>query len=240
MTGSPPPQLPPRSAAYQRFMALPLGFALLLMLATGVLFLLALRGGTPDGERVQLSWAACPEAGPLVLARAEAVGLGTPRLASAGEGRVGLEATLPGLPDDRDAIPALLSRPGTLLLRTEAGASVLTEAAVELAQVRLDESGLPYTWVELEDDAYTALQKATEGAPDESLAVVVDGTVLVERPNSREVADGGIRLVEGVEMNSKRRMRRAVDRAIALTHGPLPCPLTNPALQPVDAAQPAR
>ncbi len=221
-------------------MALPLGFALLLMAATGVLFLLALRGGTPEGERVRLSWEACPEAGALVLARAEAVGLGTPRLALAGGGRLSLEATLPGLADDRDAIPALLARPGTLMLQDASGTTVLTEDAVELAQVRLDESGLPYTWVELEDEAYAALEAATKAAPEDHLAVVVDGTLLVERPNSREVSDGGVRLVEGVEMDSKRRMRRAVDRSIALTHGPLPCPLTDPVLEPVDVAGPAR
>lgn len=239
MTGSPPPRLPPRTAAYQRFMALPLGFALFLLLATGLLFLLALRGGTPEGDRVQLSWAGCVEAGPVVLARAEAVGLGAPVLRSEGD-RIVLEATLPGLPDDDEAIPTLLARPGTLALRDGSGGTALTEAAVLLAQVRLDEAGLPYTWVEVEESAYASLDERIKADPEGSLQVLVDGNFLVERPNSREVSDGGVRLVEGVEMDSKRRMRRAVDRSIALTHGPLPCSLTDPLLRPLDGSGSAR
>lgn len=215
-------------------MALPVGFAVFMMLATGLLFALAWRGGTAEGDRVTLTWDTCQAAAPVLLARAEAVGLGDPVLnASAAPGSVSLTATLPGLEDDRTAIPALLSRPGTLSLRS-GSTEVLTEQAVTLAQVRLDEGGLPYTWVELEDAAYNALEERILGEPEGALRVFVDGTFLVERPNSRELSDGGLRLVEGEQMESKRRMRRAVDRAIALTHGPLPCPAGETTLAPVD------
>ena len=51
---------------------------------------------------------------------------------------------MPGLPDDRTAIPTLLARPGALELRTN-GETVATRADLVQARLRLDESGLPIT-----------------------------------------------------------------------------------------------
>lgn len=225
-----PAGLPPRSDAFRRFMAAPVIFALVMMIAVGALFLLAVRGGTATGDRVAIAFDTCDAAGPILLARAEAIGLGSPALDGAT-----LTATLPGLDDDATAVPALLAAPGALEIRRE-GEVLATHEDVTVALVRLDESGLPYTWIELEEAALAAVTAAVLDEPDGNLLIALDGVVVADRPNSREVADGGLRIVEAREMTSKERMRRSVDRAILLSHGPLPCPTTVRAVTPLAAA----
>ena len=232
-----PPTLPTprplgtRPKAYQRFMAAPMIFAALLLFAIGTLFLLALRGGEATGARVEITLAACPDALPIVEARAGAIGLGDPVLTPTDAGGA-LVATLPGLEGDEALIPALLAAPGALELRA-GDAVVATTADLTVAQVRLDESGLPYTWIELRPAPLKALTDAIAADPEGTVDIWLDGARVAERPNSRSVADGGIRVVDVGEMPGTDRMRRAVDRSILLSHGPLPCAVTVQGVRPM-------
>ncbi len=233
-----PLALPPRSEAFRRFMAAPLFFALALMLATGLLAVLAWRGGAAVGERVDLVFEGCPEARPLLLARAEAIGLGEPLLDTDGD-RSTLRVTLPGLEDDRVAVPALLLRPGRLRLLAQ-GAPLAQDSDLTVAQVRLDESGMAYTWIELEAEALTRITEAVAADPEGFIDIEMDGEIVARRPNFREVADGGIRIIDEGEQPARDRMRRAVDRAILLTDGPLPCVPRLADLRPVAGGQTPR
>jgi hypothetical protein len=202
-------------------MVAPLAVAGALVAATLALVLLAVRGGEAEGDRVEMRFATCAAAAPLLADRADAIGLGDPRSSASGD-TVTLTATLPGLDDDRDAIPALLAATGAFEIRSE-GEVLATHDDVTLAQVQLDESGLPYTWIELDTDPLAAVTAAVSADPAGQLIMTLDGAVVAERPNTRDVADGGLRIVDGGELVSRERMRRAVDRAILLSHGPLPC-----------------
>ena len=213
----------PRSEAFQRFMAAPLIVASVLMVATATLAVLAWIGGTADGERLQidLQGSCAPSSLPLLAARADELGLGDPRVSEVAGG-VRIEATMPGTADDEaQHVPELLARRGALTAGPPT-APIFTRDNLELAQIRLDESGLPYTWLELDDTALAALAAAAEADPDGEMALQVDHVTAPPRPFHKTVSDGGIRLLPG-DGPTRDRMRVAADHAIVLTHGPLPC-----------------
>jgi hypothetical protein len=216
--------LPPRSEAFRRFTAAPLLFALLLLLATGALAALVVRGGQAAGPRARMGFtgACAAEAAPFIAARAAAIGLGAPEQALAGD-RVELTATLPGLPDDLTHIPALLARPGRLRIGP-AEAPLATEADLASAEVRLDEGGLPYAWVSFKADAALRLDEAFAAAHSGSTPITIDGVVVADRPNNA-LEQAGLRIITQAAMPSRDRMRVAADQAIILSHGPLPCAL---------------
>ena len=230
----------PRSEAFQRFMAAPLIVASVLMLATASLAFLAWRGGTAEGERLQveLTGSCGAEAAPILAARMDEMGLGSPT-ATVSDTGVTLIATMPGSQDDEAAhVPQMLARTGHLLAGT-AEAPLFTHEGVEEAQIRLDESGLPYTWLTLSPVALKALEAAAAGDPDGELPLSVDGIVAPSRPHDKPINEGGIRLLPGDGV-TRARMRVAADHAIVLTHGPLPCPLSVGAVRVVAADEGGR
>lgn len=221
-----PKRLPPRPKAITWFMAMPVIFGFILVVSMGVLGALGMMGGTAEGERlqIQLQTACGDQAHGVVQARIERIGLGEPQLSADPDG-LRLVATMPGLPDDRSLVPALLAQPGHLQVIDGASNIVLaTHTEVIDAGLQLDESGLPLTLVEFGPDAMKRLAEATEGAPDSHLRIEFDGENLGERPNTPPLVDGELRLPSG-EGLTKLRMRRAADRAILLQSGPLPCPV---------------
>lgn len=213
----------PRSEAFQRFMAAPLIVASILMVATATLAVLAWIGGTAEGDRLRIDLnGSCSEAAlPLFQARVDEMGLGDPRVTSTTTG-IRIEATMPGTSDEEaDQVPTLLARRG-ILTAGPPDAPVFTRDDIEGAEIRLDESGLPYTWLDLTKDALTALDAAAEATPDGEMPIRVDHIDAPPRPYSKPVSEGGIRLLPG-EGITRERMRAAADHAIVLTHGPLPC-----------------
>lgn len=224
----------PRSEAFQRFMAVPLVFALILMTATGVLAALSWFGGEATGPRatIVLQGACAAEARPLVEARAAAMGVAEAQWSLVGD-RLTLTATLPGLDNDLEAVPRMLSRPGRLALRGPGG-PVIGPDQVAGAQIRLDESGVAYAWVDLTKDGVTALEAALAADPHGELAVTVDDQALLSRPNTRGVKDDGIRVLSSGKL-PRDRMQAAADLSILLSHGPLPCALAVESAAPVAA-----
>lgn len=222
--GGAPPGFQPRSEAFRRFMVAPIVVAGLLFAATGALVLAAWRGGTAAGDRVVMRFSGdCAAAGaPVVLARAEAIGLGEPALAV--EGRVvSLTATLPGLPDDRSAVPALLARSGRFEA-TGATGRVLSNAELASAQIRLDESGLPYTWIGLRPTGVEAMKALRAADPTGSMQLRIDHEQPTPRPNDIDLEDDGLRVLTS-EGPTDRRMREAADRAILIEAPMLDCDL---------------
>ncbi|MFM2248590.1 MAG: hypothetical protein RL071_4665 [Pseudomonadota bacterium] len=228
----PPPGLPPRSEAFRRFMVAPIVVASALALATGLLVLLAWRGGTAAGPRLTVRFTtACPAAAkPVLAARADAIGLGDPVLQVEPDG-LALTATMPGLADDAVAVPALLARPGKFT--GIAGGEVIVDSShLTGAQIRLDESGMPYTWVGLSPAGAAAVRALATADPEGGLAMAIDEDRPTPRPNDIELEDEGLRIITEAGI-TEQRMRTAADRAILLGTAPLPCPVvvagTSPA-----------
>ena len=207
-------------------MAAPLIVATALMLATVTLALLAWKGGTAEGARlrIELTGTCGEQAIPILVARMQEMGLGEAQATSSATG-VTLVATMPGSAENEaDHIPAMLARQG-LLTAGPPAQPTFTGEGVEEAQIRLDESGLPYTWLTLSAPALESLKAAAAADPEGVLTLRLDAIDAPPRPHSKPINDGGIRLLPG-EGITRERMQVAADHAIVLTHGPLPCPLT--------------
>lgn len=220
----PPLGLPPRSEAFRRFMVAPILVASALALATGLLVLLAWRGGTAAGPRLAVRFTTvCPAAAqPVLAARADAIGLGDPIVQIEPDGLT-LTATMPGLADDAVAVPALLARPGKFT-GTAGGEVIVDNSHLTGAQIRLDESGMPYTWVGLSPAGAAAVRGLATADPEGAMEMAIDADRPTPRPNDIELEDEGLRIITEVGV-TELRMRVAADRAILLGTAPLPCPM---------------
>lgn len=213
----------------------PIAFALLLGVNVVALAVLGRMGGQAEGDRVQITWQApcAAQALPVMQERGTSLGLGDPRWSVQGE-RITLVATLPGLEDDRQSVPALLGRPG--LLQVKLGDQVLaTHLDLDRARLELDDSGMPMTQLTLQPEVGERVAQAVELAPEGELLFLLDGEELARRPNSIKVLDHQLKVIPG-EGTTRVRMKRATDRAILLDHGALDC---TPQLLGVDPAAPS-
>ncbi len=204
-------------------MAAPLIVASTLMVATATLAVLAWLGGTAEGQRLQieLNGTCSAPSIPLLKARVDEMGLGDPRITSTANG-VRIEATMPGTShEEATQVPLLLARRGQLTAGPP-DAPIFSRSDIESAEIRLDESGLPYTWLTLNKRALEALSAAATAHPEDEMTLRVDHIDAPARPYSKPVTEGGIRLLPG-EGITRERMRVAANHAIVLTHGPLPC-----------------
>lgn len=213
------PTTPSRLRAW---MAVPLALSAL-ALGGALWAVLKLDQGRPaTGERVTLTLATeCAPAAKRVLERrVSAIGLGDPVLAEA-PGGLRLTATLPGLPDDRSAIPALLTRPGRLGV-SAAGRPVADQDDVVATALNLDMKGSPYAEVQLNGLAVADLREATkEGG---RIEVTLDGAVLLSE-DVGALRDDRLRLVPA-EGGPGEKMRAVADWSILLGSGALPCAVT--------------
>jgi hypothetical protein len=212
-----------RPEGVSMLMLLPALLGIGLLVAVGGLALQMSRDGSAAGDRVAMRFqtTCAAEVGPVLMKRAHDIGLGDPTLSVEADAIV-LTAALPGLGDDRVAVPALLTRPGTLLISAKDG-PVLTEVDLADASFDLDEGGTPITRLKLLPQGRLRIEAIMQADPGGALSIVVDGEALADRPNSIDLEDGQLRLPSGVGDN-RLRARLAADRAISLSSGPLPCP----------------
>lgn len=207
----------------RHLMAIPLVISVLAMAGALYLVFLSPAERPASGERLTLRFQStcAPEAGAVIEARARAIGLGDPVLRTRPD-EIELEATLPGLPDDRTAIPALLARPGHLELRV-GDTLVATEADINgQPEINLDMKGAPYASLPL----MTAASKRFAEAAG-PVRLTLDGEVLLDEPGSAPLTEDQIRVTPRGQ-DAAEKMRRAVDWSIVLGSGPLPCPVVIP------------
>ena len=207
------------------FMSLPVIFGGMLIVAIAILLLLSQIGGTASGERLQIRLvSSCAEtAAPLISARMESIGLGEPELAIEGE-EITIVATMPGNDDDRTDIPQLLSQTGAFTA-THQDVEVLSSADLEDAGLDFDDSGMPMTALTLEADVTQTLTERLKADSTGEMLLMLDGKLLARRPNAKYIEDQTVQIISG-EGLTEVRMKRAIDRAILIKHGPLPCPVS--------------
>jgi len=216
--------LPPRPKKASLFMAAPVAFAAFLMFSLVSLVTMVWIGNSAKGERLKIVFqTACPqEAGPIIEARGNAIGLGDMQVQMS-KSSVTVLATMPGLTDDRTAMPELLAMPGTVTFRS--GEEILaTEKDITEAVLKLDEGGNPITELALTVSAGKALEEATTADPEGTLTILFNGEPIVPRPNTPPVLENKIRLMTGTGKPAA-RMRLATDRSILLSKGAIPCPI---------------
>ncbi len=209
-----------RSDPRTRLIALPAAFAALLLLSAGVLFVFGWVGRAPTGERVTLQVvSSCPDAwAQRIDQRARTIGLGDVLLDVTGD-TVRLEATLPGLPDDATAIPALLTAPGVLEIRRRGGEVVATEADLTEVYLSLDISGHPFVGLSLGAPAWERVRSLQ---PADVLEASLDGEV-IELGEVKRVARKDELRVQPARETAAEEIREAADWHIVLGSGPGPC-----------------
>lgn len=218
---SEPSQSASLSTSARLLLAIPLGISALALGGT-LWYTLHDNGRMASGERVAMHFqTACgSQAAAVVRDRAARIGLGEPVLALEAGG-FALTATLPGLPGDRAAIPALLARPGTLVLSV-GGAAVADAADITGAAVNLDAGGTPYAHLDLNPLAANALRAAiTAGG---ALDLRLDDTVILHQ-DPAEAPSSDALSVFPTGGDALTQMRTATDWTILLGSGPLPCPV---------------
>lgn len=215
---------PPRSKAAMMFMTAPIFFIGGLLVAVGVLIVLVWIGNTANGSKVQVQYSGeCVAASePIISARAEEIGLGTPKI-SVQEGRLLVEAVLPNSTEAESLIPDLLVQRGILTV-ADGDEWVSQPIEIKSASIAHDESGMPYTKLVLEESFKKNLQKRILAEPKGSLQFYLDGKQIISRPNTALLADEELRLI-WAKGGKKERYLHSANWSIVLKHGPVPCAL---------------
>lgn len=208
------------------FVSMPILIAGGLAVAVGLFFVVTWIGKPATGAWVELRFtSSCGEAwAPVLMARANAVGLGEPSVRQA-QGETILRARMPGLDDDLTAIPALLTRPGVFEIYVAegvdappAGAPIATNADVTEVYFQIDATGHPLAYLRLSELAQTRLNDADPPA----LLYVLDGVVVDAFHSARQFDEDHVELRPRLQ-TTKEEVRVATDWSIALGSGPAPC-----------------
>ena len=145
--------------------------------------------------------------------------------------RATLVAILPGLEDDAEAMPALLTQPGRFAVYAgaePAGEVLATEADIVSVDLGLNLQGHPYVQLGLQPAAAERLKVG--GSP---LTYVLDGEVVDHHFAKGSIRGEEIRLQPRLD-TVKEELRHATDWNIVLRHGPAPCPPASVSLQVLD------
>ena len=170
-----------------------------------------------DGSAVtiEFSGACIDQAAPMLLARAEQIGMPATITGST------MAATLPNMEDAQSGVSQLLIRSGTFTLLTETGETVFNNDQIDDVAIDLDNAGMPNTLVKLDAGARSDLLSMDDSA---TLTPMVDGAQYAST-TVNHLKEEAVVTLHGGEGRTSLRMKRAADLAIILAHGPLPCPL---------------
>ena len=195
--------------------------ALLLAVSVVGLFIAGWRGGSAEGERVHIHVrSSCPDLwGERLLQRATSIGLGEPELVIE-DAQVTLTATLPGLEDDLEAMPVLLTGTGRYALfagEDPEGEPLATEADFTEINLNLNLKGHPVVELTFQPQAAGRIREA--GTP---LVHLLDGEV-IDRFTAPEPVRGDEMRIQPRLQTLREELRIATDWNILLRHGPAPC-----------------
>ena len=242
------PPLPQRSKSESLFMAMPLAFAGLLITSVGILVFLVWRGGEATGARVQIDFAMHCENPDIVKTqnilqkRIDEIGLGEPYIEVTTRDTkpvVSLQATLPGLEEDQEKIPTVLSRRGELTIKDADGSILATKENLKNTTLALDESGMPYVGLFLDLSSLSKISKYVSENPQSYMQIFVDDELAAQRPNTVLVQaekDFEIRVVSE-EGDVRQRFQMAADRSIVLSHPSYPCDMEVLSLSEIESKE---
>lgn len=216
------------------FLALPIAFAAAILLGYVVLFGVGSLGIAASGERVTITFDTCADAHELVKARVDMMGLGEPEWSADGDALT-LTATLPDTPA-ADGIPATLARAGTFEVRAgtdKQGELIVGHDGILKAEFSTKELGNPLIIVKMTRQAHKDLEAWMEAHNTEQITVWVDEEPILSRPAEPPFRRQEIDIrAEGED--GQLNMTRAVNWALVITHGPLPCPTRVRETRPVE------
>ena len=143
------------------------------------------------------------------------------------EDGISIETQLHASPNVEQTFPALIAQVGTLAIKSESS-TLATREDVKSVTLELNESGVPYVSIVFYENAHQALAEHVSSHPDGQLAIYLDETLAVHRPNSAKIPEDEFKIISD-SGDSRAMSLAAANRALLLKHGPLPCKL-NPRL----------
>lgn len=230
------PQLP-RSPLAMLMFALPLLGIVVVMSLYGLTILIGMQGRGARGAAVDVTFAGCAEAQPVLAQRLALMGLDDARFSEA-PGGFTLRITLPGDPTADANLPTMLARVGDLAIEPlTGGAPLLTTADLIGAELRQDITATPWTVLKLAPETALAVAKRLNADPVARYAVRIDGQTVGHLEARAGASVDGVEYLPDAESDLA-RLYAAADQWIVLAEGPLPCPLTVRDVQPVAVATP--
>lgn len=210
-------------------LAVPVISIFFVALAYAITWWIAAQGRAAEGPLQAITFAGCPEALPLVQARAELMGL--PELAVApAPGGFTLTGRLPS--DERAAghIPATLAATGRLQVRPitagQDGSEVLADNSDVLDVVPyIDFLDTPKVAVQLSPLVAERIKQHMGAHPEDSLGYWLDDRRVTTRRNAPPEALGKLLLDLG-QASDLERIEFTAAAGVILAHAPLPCPVT--------------
>lgn len=184
----------------------------------------------PTGPLTTVHFDGCSEAGPLVRARAEQIGLTELELQDS-PGGFDLVVRMPT--DERVAkgIPATLAAPGRFRVEglaqdgSPTGEVLVTEADIADSTVYMNFLDAPRAHVILTQEAGRSLRDWQQERPDQGLQLVLDDRKANTLANLPTLTSGTLDLdLPGA--TDLARMDFVAAASVVLAHGPLPCELT--------------
>lgn len=213
------------------FLGLPLVLVPLIILAYAGVWGLGLRGRVASGDRVILTYSACPEAQEPVLARVSSMGLGDP-VAEATEGGFTLTATMPEDARVAEQIPATLTERGDFAVYygPDRADQVAGRAEVTSVFPRMTGDASATSVVKLDPAVGGPLQRRQLDDPLGFLEVWVDGVHVDTLPNTSPITEHEID-IEPMAEGARDAIEESAARSIVLAH-PLPCDIALVSREP--------
>lgn len=214
-------------------MVVPILSVLAVGVGYGILMFYGLAGRPAEGATTRIDFRACPDAQPLVAARAEQMGLGGLVVEARADG-FSLSAQLPESGEVAAAIPATLAKPGEFRVFAEAEGGdpggwdrqpLITRSDLEFATVVMGFMDSPYTHLKLTREASERLVTHQKEHMHDYLSMWVDGRRIKNQKNLPLAKLGELDLeISGV--SDRARVEFAAETALIIEHGPLPCAVT--------------
>ena len=145
------------------------------------LFYSGYQGVDPSGNTVQMQFQSCDEAGQMVLARAEDMGLGNTSLTATDNGFV-LASVLPDREDAATEIATTFGSVGLFALRA-GDIELANQDDVVDASVRLDITMTPSTLINLNEEARKRIYKHIKDVPEGKMEVWLEGEMVWDYGN---------------------------------------------------------
>lgn len=200
-------------------LALPLVGVVFIVIAYTVTFGMGMQGRPATGAPVALSFAGCPEAGPVIAARLVDMGL---EPSPAGD-PLAFRVALPDDPEVAARIPDTLTTPGRLRILGD-GAELAGPQDIADASVRMDLMMVPSTLIHLGEAAANRVRDHVRANPTGRLTFELDGSPIGTQSNREPVEVGEVEI--DPEIGDGRERWAAVAAWSVVVDHPLPCEIT--------------
>ena len=190
--------------------------------------LLGFFGNTATGERQVLHYNSCPDADPILLARATEMGLGNPILSHVGS-LTTLTVTLPENTEQANDIPKTIAAKGRLSIATNTSEELFNPENILSVSLSVGMLGESMVVLELTEEEVTTF-KANIDRAEEAIATLDNEPFSLIKPKDIN-KKGQLKMIPTAH-DPKTQINMAARAHILLNDGQLPCTVTLSSVKP--------